>query len=181
MVAVTEIPDPLECIVPKVGPALLTLPRGIRPRSNSSSEEFSSLPEPALVRFSIEPGAATGVKCEKRLVLGPTWRVFAYLGIPLKNQAPDFFQISLCSAQILHSQMASCSPLAPLPPVEGLPPNKAELMRDVIDDDIDEDEVKDEARWFLPMMDCPGAKWYSRPHLPQVILAHSTHRFCEWW
>lgn len=31
-----------------------------------------------------------------------------YLGRPLKNQAPDFFHISLVSEHILHSHIGSC-------------------------------------------------------------------------
>ena len=42
--------------------------------------------------------------------------------LTLKNQAPDFFQISRCSAQILHNQTVKFSP--PSPPVLTEFPNK---------------------------------------------------------
>jgi len=65
----------------------------------------------------------------------------AYLGIPLKNQAPDFFQISRCSAQILHNQTVKVSP--PSPPALTEFPMSADVKIDVIDEDNAEEDVKD--------------------------------------
>ena len=63
----------------------------------------------------------------------------------LKNQAPDFFHISRCSAQILHSQIMVPSPWSADPEELELP-NNAVLINEVIDEDIDDEEVKDEWR-----------------------------------
>ena len=61
--------------------------------------------------------------------------------LTLKNQAPDFFQISRCSAQILHNQTVKVSP--PSPPALTEFPMSADVKIDVIDEDNAEEEVKD--------------------------------------
>ena len=67
--------------MPKMGPALLTLPLGIRPNNSSSSEEFSSLVDPVLDKFSMEV-ETTGVKWEKRRTCGVPLLGLLYFGIP---------------------------------------------------------------------------------------------------
>ena len=103
--------------------------------------------------------------------------------LTLKNQAPDFFHISRCSAHILHSQIVDDASWWSLE-AEPCPPKRAELINEVIEEDMDEEEAKEDPRCpcWLPPDPLPGPLlWHSRPHLPQVILAHSMHRFCEWW
>ena len=70
--------------------------------------------------------------------------------LTLKNQAPDFFHISRCSAQILHSQMVEgASPLPPSLEAEP-PPNSAELIKEVMEEDMEDEEVKeDRCPWLL--------------------------------
>jgi hypothetical protein len=51
--------------------------------------------------------------------------------LTLKNQAPDFFHISRCSWQILHSQINSTDPPDPTDPA----PTTADI-NDVIDEDL---------------------------------------------
>ena len=62
--------------------------------------------------------------------------------LTLKNQAPDFFQISRCSAQILHNQTVKVSP-PPSPPALTEFPMSADVKIDVIDEDNAEEDVKD--------------------------------------
>ena len=70
--------------------------------------------------------------------------------LTLKNQAPDFFQISRCSAQILHNQTVKVSP--PSPPALTEFPMSADVKIDVIDEDNAEEDVKDVFRLRFCLM-----------------------------
>ena len=95
----------------------------------------------------------------------------------MKNQAPDFFHMSLCSAQILHNHTKALS-LPSAPGLEGFP-IKAEVNNEVMEEDNEDDD--DNEAFRLRLFDCPGpgAKQHSLPHFPQVIFPHSAHLFCE--
>ena len=93
----------------------------------------------------------------------------------LKNHAPDFFHISLCSAQILQSQILSFpSSGAPAP----INPPIVEVNNDVTEE-LEESEAAKPASLFRFEFFWSFLCWfevlveYSNPHFPQALLPHS--------
>ena len=97
--------------------------------------------------------------------------------LTLKNHAPDFFHISLCSAQILQSQILSFPSSGALAPIN---PPIVEVNIEVTEELEDNEAARPPPPslfrfeffwsflcWFEVLVE------YSNPHFPQALLPHS--------
>ena len=95
--------------------------------------------------------------------------------LTLKNHAPDFFHISLCSAQILQSHILSLPSSWALAPIS---PPMVEVNKEVTEELEDIEDARPPSLfrfeffwsflcWFEVLVE------YSNPHFPQALLPHS--------